>query len=252
MKQKYIALLLFCGLLCCPHLVWAKEQPLEQTYHAIEYDCHAYAENQNVYNFTYQDGVINIKQNEKYHFLLLDGQYVQVPITIVKDKALVPLSVLTDDMGCRIERKGDTWFLKKGKQKLPISSKNGQIDKSKMLGLRDVMEALGGTVTYTKKGIMPLDNPLIAIDFRKNQYTPAQAEQKAEKVLQSCMMRGRKEGKMVPADMEYRIAQTKIVGDIAGYYLLDGWYPMLLEKSTGNLYVQTQSKEKICIEKIEP
>lgn len=251
MKQTYIALLLFCGLLCCPRLAWATQQPPDQTYEGLAYDCKADTQQENKYDFTYQDGVIEITEHEKYHFLLLDGQYVQVPITIWKDKAFVPLSALTDDMGCRIERKGGTWFLRKGKQALPISSKDGTIDKSKMLGLRDVMEALGGTVTYTRMGIMPLENPLISVDFRKSVYTATQAEQKAKDALYDYMIEARKAGNIVPADMEYRIAQTKAVNEIAGYVVLDGWYPLFFENSTGNVYMQTQSEHKMCIEKIK-
>lgn len=253
MKEKYIVLLLFCGLLCCPQFVWAKaeQQPLDISCFDIEYCCEQYTKNDDVYHFTYEDGTFNIQQNEKYHFLILDGQYLQVPIKIIKDKAFVPLSALTDSMDCTIEQKGDTLFLVRKGQKLPISSKDGQIDENKMLGLRDVMEALGATVTYTRKGIMPLENPLIAVDFRESSYTKEQAEQKVQTVLLSCMKTAREAGKIVPSDMEYRIAKTEVVADIAGYYVLEGICTMLLEKSTGAVYMKMQSQESICMTKIQ-
>ena len=153
MKQKYIVLLLFCGLLCCPQFVWAKvkKQPLDIPCFDIEYCCEQYTQNDDVYHFTYEDGTFNIQQNEKYHFLILDGQYVQVPIKIIKDKAFVPLSALTNSMDCTIEQKGNTLFLMRKGQKLPISSKDRQIDENKMLGLRDVMEALGNRNIHKKR-----------------------------------------------------------------------------------------------------
>ena len=65
------------------------------------------------------------------------------------------------------------------------------------------------------------------------------------------MKTAREAGKIVPSDMEYRIAKTEVVADIAGYYVLEGVCTILLEKSTGAVYMQMQSQESICMTKIQ-
>ncbi|WP_394267377.1 hypothetical protein [Anaerotignum sp.] len=202
------------------------------------------------YGFTVEEEpLFDLKEGEKHVFLLCDGKYVDAPVLIAKDTAYVPLWVLINDMGFELREEGNGLLLVRGNQKLTVSSKDSTLDTSKMLPLRDVSEALGAEVTYMRKGVMPLENPLISVDFRETVLTEEEALEKAKNILISCLKAQEEQGYIhVDTPVNPEITR-KIAADIdslhlseevmAGYYLFEGmeYLPyILVEKSTGEMY----------------
>lgn len=202
------------------------------------------------YGFKVEDEILfDLWEGEKHIFLMCDGEYVDAPVHIVKDTAYVPLWVLMNDMGFELRETSNGLALVRDSQKLMVNSKESRLDTSKMLPLRDVSEALGAEVTYTRRGIMPLDNPLISVDFRETELTEEEALEKAKDVLTSCLDAQQEQGyvhKDTPVDPKIT---EKLAADIdalhlsedvmAGYYLFEGmeYLPyILVEKSTGAVY----------------
>lgn len=205
------------------------------------------------YGFQVGDEILfDLKEGEKHVFLMCDGEYVDAPVHIVKDTAYVPLWVLINDMGFELRKEGNGLSLVRGSQKLTVSSKESKLDTSKMLPLRDVSEALGAEVTYTRQGIAPLHNPIISVDFRETVLTEEEALKKTKDILTSCLKAQQKQGYVhedtpinpeITKKLAAEIDSLSLSEDVmAGYYLFQGmeYLPyILVEKSTGEVYCKT-------------
>ena len=196
-KKRCFAALLSCIMLWQTPVFGAEQEELSPP----EYRCtidntdEDYASGDWKYGFTVEEEpLFYLKEGEKHVFLLCDGKYVDAPVLIAKDTAYVPLWVLINDMGFELREEGNGLLLVRGNQKLTVSSKESTLDTSKMLPLRDVSEALGAEVTYMRKGVMPLENPLISVDFRGTELTEEEALEKAKEVLTSCLEAQQEQG----------------------------------------------------------
>lgn len=185
-KKRCFAALLSCIMLWQTPVFGAEQEELSPP----EYRCtidntdEEYASGDWNYGFTVEEEpLFYLKEEEKHVFLLCDGKYVDAPVLIAKDTAYVPLWVLINDMGFELREEGNGLLLVRGSQKLTVSSKDSTLDTSKMLPLRDVSEALGAEVTYMRKGVVPLDNPLISVDFRETELTEEEALERRKKSL---------------------------------------------------------------------
>lgn len=202
------------------------------------------------YGFTVEEEpLFELMEGEKHVFLLCDGTYVDAPVHIAKDTAYVPLWVLINNMGFELRKESGGLSLVRGSQKLTVSSKASKLDTSKMLPLRDVSEALGAEVTYMREGVMPLDNPLISVDFRETELTEEEALEKAKELLTFSLEVWKEQGYVsedTPVDpkvMEKWTAEMDALhlseDVVAGYYLFQGLENLpyiLVEKSTGQVY----------------
>lgn len=256
-KKRCFAALLSCIMLWQTPVFGAEQEELSPP----EYRCtidntdEDYASGDWNYGFTVEEEpLFYLKEGEKHVFLLCDGKYVDAPVLIAKDTAYVPLWVLINDMGFELREEGNGLLLVRGSQKLTVSSKESTLDTSKMLPLRDVSEALGAEVTYMRKGVMPLENPLISVDFRETELTEEEALEKAKEVLTSCLEAQQEQGYVhedTPIDpkitkkLAAEIDALHVSEDvIAGYYLFEGMENLpyiLVEKSTGEVYCKTGS-----------
>nr|WP_294583449.1 hypothetical protein [uncultured Anaerotignum sp.] len=254
-KRRCFATALACIMLWQTPVFGAEEEKLTPP----EYRCtidntdEDYASGDWKYGFTVEEEpLFYLKEGEKHVFLLCDGAFVDAPVHIVKDTAYVPLWVLMNDMGFELRKEDGGLSLVRGSQKLTVSSKDSTLDTSKMLPLRDVSEALGAEVTYTRQGIAPLDNPLISVDFRETELTEEEALEKAKDILTSCLEAQQEQGYVhedTPVDpkitekLAAEIDALYLSEDvIAGYYLFEGmeYLPyILVEKSTGDVYCKT-------------
>lgn len=206
-----------------------------------------------VYSFaTAEKEMFLLREGEKHTFFICDGQYVDAPVKIIKDTAYVPLFVLIDDMGFSVKEETNGLSLNRGEEKIFISSRQDELDASKMLRLRDVSEALGAEVTYTRQGVAPLGNPVISVDFRESVLTEEEALEEAKEVLTSCLEAVQENGYAVEnkipenpeisAKIEEQIAHMKPAESVmAGYYILEGPGLFFVEKSTGEVYQKTGS-----------
>lgn len=232
-----------------------------QKYAAPEYQCtinnteEEYESGIWKYGFQVEDEILfDLWEDEKHIFLMCDGKYVDAPVHIAKDTAYVPLWVLINDMGFELRETKNGLALVRGSQKLMVNSKESQLDTRKMLPLRDVSEALGAEVTYMRKGVMPLYNPLISVDFRETVLTEEEALEKARNILISCLDAQQAQG-YIHVDTPVKPEVTEeIAADIdglqpsedvmAGYYLFQSlkYRPyILVEKSTGDVYCKSGS-----------
>ncbi len=251
-KKRCFAALLSCIMLWQTPVFGAEQEELSPP----EYRCtidntdEDYASGDWNYGFTVEEEpLFYLKEGEKHVFLLCDGKYVDAPVLIAKDTAYVPLWVLINDMGFELREEGNGLLLVRGSQKLTVSSKESTLDTSKMLPLRDVSEALGAEVTYMRKGVMPLENPLISVDFRETELTEEEALEKAKEVLTSCLEAQQEQGYVhedTPIDpkitkkLAAEIDALHVSEDvIAGYYLFEGmeiclifWWKKVLEMFT--------------------
>lgn len=258
-KKRYFAVFVSCIMLWQIPVFGAEQSELIPP----EYRCtinntnEEYASGDWKYGFIVEEEpLFDLQEGEKHVFLLCDGEYVDAPVLIAKDTAYVPLWVLINDMGFELREEGNGLLLVRGNQKLTVSSKDSTLDTSKILPLRDVSETLGAEVTYMRKGVMPLGNPLISVDFRKTELTEEEALEQAKEILTSCLETQQTQGyvhedtpinpeitKKLAAEIDSLYVSEDV---IAGYYLFEGMEHLpyiLVEKSTGDVYCKTGSEE---------
>ncbi|HIY03582.1 MAG TPA: copper amine oxidase N-terminal domain-containing protein [Candidatus Anaerotignum merdipullorum] len=249
MKKRRLGGMVLACLLAIQVPTWAADemQPLEYTC-TIAPEKSDFETGEWKYAFCVADLPMEyVQEGEKHTFLICDGQYLDIPVRIIQDTAFISASALTEGLGCKVVEKAGSVSLIKGSKKLTVSTENGGLDESKMLALRDVAEALGAEVTYTRMGVAPLHNPIISVDFRPVNWTEEEALEHAKEVLTACLQAGRESGAII----EHMVAEDPVISAgiakeiaamepaeevMAGYYLLNGPGLILVEKDTGEVY----------------
>lgn len=257
MKQfkRIITTIIFCSQILTQ--VWANETIQTPCYiNTVDIEISDFENGNWKYQFTASDGTsLTLEEGQKHTFLITNGKISSENVVIQNDISFVSLEGICKELNLQEEENKNSikngldtvtiehsLTIKKNNEILPI--KAIYIENKIYVPLKEFVTALDGTVSYTTKEIMPLYNPLICIDTRKQKITKEQALQTAKQKMNQCYQNFLLEQKNDNANetliqIQQKINTMQCIEDMASFWIIDAPYLLLVDKATGEIYYKT-------------
>lgn len=268
MKKKKIISFVLCGFLAVFILptVFGTMENNKGYKCTIDFDLTDFKDGKHwIQKVTYDNGeTTTINPVDRFTFLMINNNFVpNVDIKNVDGHSLVSIRLISEELGgqvrwdpkknaASIEYKNNKIMMNAGNRnvtingKITVPSTASQIINGRMyVPLRAVTEAFGVDINYNVNGIMPFGNPLISIDSREKNVTKEEAVKLAHNSMEQAYkvfietneyVNGSDSSNETLARIRQKIDNVKYKDELAGYWILEGPYEILVDKSTGDLF----------------
>ncbi|AOT69946.1 copper amine oxidase N-terminal domain-containing protein [Geosporobacter ferrireducens] len=268
MKKKKIMSLVLCSLLAVlvPFTVFGQIENNNCYQCTIDLELTDFDNGEYwIQKITYENGATTtINPVDRFTFLMINNNFIpNVDIRNEKGYSLAPIRLISEELGGQVEwdkeknaafiqYKNNEIILNAGDENAVINGKTvvlpaaAQIVDDRMyVPLRAVAEAFSADINYNINGIMPFGNPLISIDTRIKKVTKEEAVKLAGAAMEQAYttflkndryVDGTDSSNKVLAEIRQKIDHIKYKDELAGYWILEGPYEILVDKSTGALF----------------
>lgn len=254
-------LIVFAAIAIFPYSIAGEEVQYEKINYlsTVDYNNPKFSDENWVYSVKLSgDEEIIFENDFKHIFLIVNGSFVNTKIYIKDNYSLINANILCDYIGAELSKTESNLTIKKDNRNIviPYGSKkvltNGiyklmPIDETIINGavyvpLRFVCEELGACVTYTQDYIAPFGNPVIDIDFREHKIDERSALAKTKATATECFENmtnsDKYTNKRINADIKKRIDNMTCIGETAGFWIIEGPYIFLTDKTDGTVFVK--------------
>lgn len=252
-KQIVVCMVLFSQAFCGQAL--AKENEKGLCYrNVVDTENSNFEEGIWKYRFISSAGEELILEEGRSHtFFVVDGEILFEDLLIENGKAYIAVDRIGNILDISKREEEKVIVLESVPERVTIDKKSlllrndhGKIIEKAIsdageiyVPLRRVSEEFHAAVTYDKNGIMPLYNPFINIDTRKEKISKDQALQKAKKMLQEgyCLYESKEDiDYFDKAEIQNAIDHMECVHETASFWIIKGPRLLIADKATGTIY----------------
>ncbi len=214
------------------------------------------------YKFLSSSGVEVILEHDISHtFFMVNGNITDDDMVLVNNRAFAEIKEFCQYFNLAIKEDADTLVITSNNDEVVIDKKALTMEKNHnqiqskcifvnnkiYIPIREFANLFHVNVTYQKSGIMPMMNPLINIDNRKQTVTKEQAVTMIKEKLTYYNQEFESKGGYANQDSYIQNAKKEIqekindlhyVDETASYWIIRGPLLFLVDKTSGSMYVK--------------